>query len=106
MSRHLTGDDAIAKGLDNYRRAAVKTGFKPAPQRSDGMLVYRNWSLETNFVHGEGRVILTQDRSRGDRERTRRVELRVTDKVGAKDAAESLSHVLNSPVPPEIVHLV
>lgn len=96
----MTKDEQITKGLDNYRRAAIKHGFKLADHRSDGMLVFRNWSLETNFVHGEGRVILTQDRSRGDRERTRRVVLYVRGKVSVKQAAEELGHSL-VPVPPE-----
>lgn len=98
-------DEAIRDGLAQYTRVAGKIGFKQHDQRSDNFLVYHNWSMETHFVHGEGRVILIQDRTRGDRERTRRIEIFVRDKVTFKDAMARLKQEIGSKVPAEIVTL-
>ena len=86
-----TQDERIAKSLDTYRKVARDLGFKPVPNRSDGMLKRKDWTLETNFVHGEGRVLLVQGRTAGDRDsNARRVTLYVRDKVGHADAERDL----------------
>lgn len=75
LQKKRVHDDDIAKALAKFRTQAKKIGFKDIPNRSDGMLAYKTWHMETNFVHGEGRVILTQDRTAGDRSNTRKVTI-------------------------------
>lgn len=86
-------DAKIAKSLDRYRRAGKKIGFKPI--RADGLMVFKSWSMETHFVHGEGRVMLVQNRARGDRDQMgRRVTLYVRDNVLLREADAELRKVV------------
>lgn len=90
-----TQDEKIAKSLDTYRKVAKNMGFKQVPNRSDGMLKRKDWTLETNFVHGEGRVLLVQGRTAGDRDaNARRVTLFVRGRIQAESAEIELLKVV------------
>lgn len=89
-------DDRIRKDIAKFLTQAKKIGFKQVANRADLMLGYRNWHLETNFVHGEGRVILTQDRTAGDRSNTRKVTIYLhgRERVTHESAHEELMKVI------------
>lgn len=89
-------DDHIADTLRKYKNCAKKIGFKPVANRADGMLEWRSWSMETNFVHGEGRVILTQNRTAGDRSNSRKVILYVHGKQTIATVTEKMREVVGS----------
>lgn len=71
----MSVDDEIAQELHNYGVIARQLGFTRVPNRSDGMLSFDGWSFETQFVHGEGRIIMTKDRYAGARSHTDRYDL-------------------------------
>jgi hypothetical protein len=68
----MTKDAEIADSISRVRQLVELHGwFKPAPNRSDGMLIgqgkWDGWQLEMRFVHGEGTVDLMYGRTAGER---------------------------------------